>query len=216
MAHSTNTILEKVYAAQTDEDRRQAYNDWAGQYDRDVTGFGIQLPYVGAAVFARHVTPGTGPILDAGCGTGMHTLPLALMGYDGFHGIDVSDGMLEIARARGIYASLQRMALGSPLDFPDDTFPVTYCIGCLAPGNGPPSSLDELIRVTKPGGLVIWSTHAHENERTEPYHNYRRGITEQGLWTPVFDTGPFVSMPEGDANIQHIIYVFKIAKVEPH
>ena len=209
MAHSTNKILEAVYAAQTDEQRRKAYNEWAGQYDKDVTDFGIQLPYVGAAVFARHVEIGAGPILDAGCGTGMHTLPLKMMGYSGFHGIDVSDGMLEIANARDIYDSLQVMALGSPLAFKNDHFPVTYCIGCLAPGNAPPHALDELLRVTKPDGLLIWSTHAHENDRTAPYHAYRNQLTDAQKWSPVFETEPFVSMPNGDANIKHAVYVYR-------
>jgi SAM-dependent methyltransferase len=210
MAHSSNEILEKVYAASTDDERRDAYNKWAGDYDKDVTEFGIQLPYVGACVFARFVELGTGPILDAGCGTGMHALPLSLMGYSGFHGIDLSDGMLAIAKKPEIYDSLQRMALGSSLDFETDGFAVTYSIGCLAPGNAPPNSLDEFIRVTKPGGLVIWSTHAHLNERTQPYHDYRDKLTDAGKWALEFETNPFVSMPDGDPAIKHAIYVYRV------
>ena len=62
MTYSKNDKLEKVYAAKTDAQRRQAYNDWAASYDIDVSSFGIQLPYVGASVFARHVSLGMGPI----------------------------------------------------------------------------------------------------------------------------------------------------------
>ena len=210
MPHSTNDILEKVYAAQTDADRRTAYNAWATNYDKDVSGFGIQLPYVGASVFARHVGMGTTPILDAGCGTGMHTLPLVLMGYSGFHGIDISDGMLKIAKDRGVYDSLARMVLGERLDFEDNAFPVTYCIGCLAPGNGPPHALDEFLRVTERGGLIIWSTHGHLNKRTQPYHDYRQKLTDEGLWTRIFETQPFISMPGGDPEIKHAVYVYQV------
>jgi len=210
MAHSSNEKLEKVYAAQTDRERRSAYNNWASDYDKDVSAFGIQLPYVGASVFARHVDMNTGPILDAGCGTGMHTLPLTLMGYGNFHGIDLSDGMLAIAEARNIYDSLAQMALGSPLDFSDDHFAVTYCIGCLAPGNGPPNALDEFLRVTQKGGLIIWSTHAHINERTQLFHDYRHKLTEENKWSLVFETKPFMSMPDGDATIKHAIYVYRV------
>jgi len=210
MGHSTNPKLEKVYAAQTDEDRRKAYNDWSKTYDKDVTEFGIQLPYVGACVFSKHVALGTQPILDAACGTGMHTLPLKMMGYSDFHGIDISDGMLAIAKERKIYNSLARMILGSRLDFPDDHFAVTYAIGGLAPGNAPPESLDEFIRVTKPGGLIIWSTHGHINTRTQPFHDKRNALTKSGRWKLVFETTPFVSMPSGDSEIQHAVYVYRV------
>ncbi len=210
MGHSTNPTLEKVYAAQTDEDRRDAYNEWAKDYDKDVTEFGIQLPYVGACVFSKYVELGTKPILDAACGTGMHSLPLKMMGYDGFHGIDISDGMLAIAAERNIYETLQQMALGKPLDFPDNYFPVTYAIGALATGNAPPESLNEFIRVTKPGGLVIWSTHGHINERTQPFHDLRHSLTEKKMWELEFETEPFVSMPNADAVIKHAVYVYRV------
>ncbi len=208
--HSTNPTLEKVYAAVTDQDRREAYDEWAKDYDKDVTEFGIQLPYVGACVFAKHVEIGTKPVLDAACGTGMHSLSLKMMGYDGFHGIDISDGMLAIAKERQIYTSLQQMTLGKPLDFSDDFFPVTYAIGALAPGNAPPESLDEFIRVTHPGGLVIWSTHAHMNERTQPMHDKRHQLMRDRLWDIVFETQPFVSMPKGDSVIRHAVYVYRV------
>lgn len=208
--HSSNPILEKVYAAQTDEDRREAYNAWAKDYDKDVTEFGIQLPYVGACVFAKHVEMGTKPILDAACGTGMHSMPLKMMGYDGFNGIDISDGMLAIAKERNVYDSLQRMVLGKPLDFANDHFPVTYAIGALAPGNAPPESLDEFVRVTKPGGLVIWSTHAHINERTQPFHDKRKQLSAQSVWHLEFETEPFMSMPTGDSVIRHAVYVYRV------
>ena len=208
--HSTNPILEKVYAAQSDADRREAYNEWAKDYDKDVTEFGIQLPYVGACVFAKHVDIGTKPVLDAACGKGMHYMPLKMMGYDGFHGIDISEGMLAIAKERNIYDSLQQMVLGKPLDFPDSHFSVTYAIGALAPGNAPPDSLNEFVRVTKAGGLVIWSTHGHMNERTQPFHDLRHDITAQGAWTLEFETEPFVSMPKGDSVIKHAVYVYRV------
>ena len=211
MTHSSNPTLEKVYAAQTDAERRDAYNEWAKTYDKDVTEFGIQLPFVGAAVFSKHVELGTAPILDAACGTGMHSLPLKLMGYDGFHGIDISDGMLAIAETRGVYDSLQRMVLGQPLDFENDSFPVTYAIGALAPGNAPPESLDEFVRVTSPGGLIIWSTHGHLNDRTQPYHDHRHALTEAGAWSLEFETTPFISMPGGDAEIKHAVYVYRVS-----
>ena len=64
--------------------------------------------------------------------------------------------------------------------------------------------------MTQPGGLVIWSTHAHENERTKPYLEKRHQLTEDGLWESLFKTDPFVSMPSGDSEIKHAVYVHRI------
>ncbi len=210
MTYSDNPRLAKVYAAGTADAQREAYNEWAGRYDADVTGFGIRLPYVGAAVFARYVELGCGPILDAGCGTGMHTLPLALMGYTPITGIDISDGMLEISKSRNIYSELRQMALGPTLDFPHNHFAAAYCIGVLAPGHAPPDSLNGLIRVTRPGGRIVFSVHAHDSPESRPFHDKRRALADAGLWTKLYQTDPFVSMPGGDASIQHAVYVYSV------
>src|SRR4051794_12212840 len=43
--------------------------------------------------------PARGAVLDAGCGTGQVSLPLAARGYE-IRGIDISKEMVEIARAK--------------------------------------------------------------------------------------------------------------------
>jgi len=88
MGYSQNKKLEKVYAARTDIERREAYNDWSEDYDRDVSEFGIQLP--------------------------------------------------------------------------------------------------------------------------QPYHNHRKRLTAAKKWTLEFETNPFVSMPDGDQNIKHAVYVYRV------
>ena len=210
MSYSDNPKLAKVYTADTLVAQAAAYDEWAASYDADVTAFGIRLPYVGAAVFARHVEIGAGPILDAGCGTGMHTAPLALMGYAPFTGIDISEGMLAIARARGIYSRLESMALGGRLDFADNHFAAAYCIGALAPGHAPPESLKDLIRVTRSGGKVIFSTHAHDSEESAAFHKMRRDLQASGHWQKLYQTEPFISMPGGDSAIKHAVYVYAV------
>ena len=209
MGQSDNPILEKVYAARDNNERRDAYNAWSNEYDRDVLSFGIRLPFVAAAMFAANVSKETAPVLDAGCGTGMHTEPLILAGYSKFIGVDLSDGMLAIAKEKNIYDDLQLMAIDH-LEFPDNQFAVSYCIGALAPGHAPPESLAELARVTKPNGLVIFSTHAHESKETRAFHNTRNLMAERNVWSLVDETMPFISMPGGDPNIKHAVYVYKV------
>ena len=64
----SDDILAWVYAATTPEEISAAYADWASSYDLDTVRDGYHLPFTIAAWVARHVAPGAGPLLDAGCG----------------------------------------------------------------------------------------------------------------------------------------------------
>jgi len=210
MANEKNPKLARVYSAANDAERRAAYNSWANEYDADVLSFGIRLPFVGAATFARFVSVGAAPVLDAACGTGMQTESLALAGFGPFHGIDISDGMLEVAESKNIYTSLQQMTLGKPLDFEDAVFPVTYCVGALTPGHAPASSFDELIRVTKIGGKLIFSLRVDSGDEQQKYIDALAQHVENKKITREFSSQPFVSMPGGDADILHQLFVYEV------
>jgi SAM-dependent methyltransferase len=105
-----------------------------------------------AACVLRHIPFGTGPILDAGCGTGLQVEPLHLLGWRGFTGVDLSTEMMEVARSKGLYDDLQQVELGTTLPFETDHFAATFCVGTMTPGHAPIETLDELIRVTRPAG----------------------------------------------------------------
>jgi SAM-dependent methyltransferase len=60
--------------------------------------------------------------------------------------------MLGRARARGVYRELRRRALGDKLDFADEIFAAVVSFGVFTPGHAPASALDELVRITRPGG----------------------------------------------------------------
>ena len=63
--------LEHVYGADNVLATRDAYQNWAARYDAENIANGYRVPWMGAAFAARHLDPGAGPILDAGCGTGL-------------------------------------------------------------------------------------------------------------------------------------------------
>jgi predicted TPR repeat methyltransferase len=72
--------LDRVYAATNPEDLKAGYADWAAAYDRETIGLGYCLPFVVTAWVARHVPRGAGPLLDAGCGTGLSGPLVAALG----------------------------------------------------------------------------------------------------------------------------------------
>ena len=76
-------------------------------------------------------------------------------------GVDVSAKLLERARALpgDPYRDLLKADLNLPLGFADDRFDASLCIGVLTyvgPSNKP-NLLCEMARITKPGGVVVFT-----------------------------------------------------------
>ena len=94
---------------------------------------GYRLPALAAGAFARFVPLETAPILDAGCGGGLQAEPLAQLGYGPLIGLDLSEGMLAVAKTKNIYAELYQGALGAQLDLPDNSMGAVLCIGTITP-----------------------------------------------------------------------------------
>lgn len=157
MGKDAGARLKEVYAAGDNEQLAARYDRWAAEYDADVGGFGYTYPALIAGLVGRHVRDLEAPLLDAGCGTGMIGVVLAALGYRDLTGIDLSEGMLERARATGVYGALERKVLGEPLGFEDGGFSAAICAGVLTVGHAPPESLDELARVVRRGGQVIFT-----------------------------------------------------------
>ncbi|MFQ5971047.1 MAG: class I SAM-dependent DNA methyltransferase [Alphaproteobacteria bacterium] len=149
--------LRRVYSARSREELAAHYDAWASEYDRDLTSWGYLYPALAAAMTARYLRPGDGTLLDAACGTGIVGQILTLLGYTDIVGIDISDAMLAEARRKRVYREVRNMALGEPLDFPDDRFACVLAIGVFTVGHAPPDSLDEILRATRPGGHVVFS-----------------------------------------------------------
>jgi SAM-dependent methyltransferase len=78
---------------------RARYDGLAEWYDREFDPEPVGGPQHEAVV--RLLGDGPGTLLDVGCGTGARTAPLAERQWD-VTGVDVSEDMLRLARARGL------------------------------------------------------------------------------------------------------------------
>jgi SAM-dependent methyltransferase len=155
----TDRHLDEVYSADTPEKAEAAYDGWASAYDADLMAMGYRLPWNFAACVLRHMPFGTGPILDAGCGTGLQVEPLHLLGWRGFTGVDLSTEMMEVARSKGLYDDLRQVELGTTLPFETDHFAATFCVGTMTPGHAPIETLDELIDARAPCAPLVTMGH---------------------------------------------------------
>jgi predicted TPR repeat methyltransferase len=146
--------LDAVYAARSGAEVARTYDDWAATYDAEMASLGYRHPTVCLALLARHLPPG-GPVLDAGAGTGLLGEWLRLLGYAPVEGVDISHGMLAVAAAKGAYDRLEQGDLTRRLAFADARFAGCVCAGVFTTGHVGPEGLDELLRVTRPGGVLV-------------------------------------------------------------
>jgi SAM-dependent methyltransferase len=108
------------------------------------------------AFIARICRPGSA--LDVGCGTGALAERLAARGFE-VTGVDPSEGMLEIMRARDPELIAVR-ASGTELPFADDSFDLVLTVAAMhhiAEPGAVRQTLAEMTRVSKPAGrILVW------------------------------------------------------------
>ncbi|KAM5228640.1 methyltransferase-like protein 27 [Ctenodactylus gundi] len=160
-------VLSRVGASHRITDlahKLQFYDLWAPNYDQDVATLQYRAPCLAVDCLTQALPglPHTALILDVACGTGLVAAELQARGFRQLHGVDGSPKMLEQARARGLYQSLSLCTVGQePLPHLEGTFDAVLIVGALSDGQVPCSAIPELLRVTKPGGLVCLTTRAN-------------------------------------------------------
>jgi predicted TPR repeat methyltransferase len=201
--------LQSAYAAKDGQEAAELYDSWAEDYERRVSSWGYITPAVVAWFLGRYVTPEDGTVLDAGAGTGLMGLVLAPLGYRDLIGIDVSGDMLEYAREKGVYRELRQMELGGRLDLPSDAFAAVVAAGVFAAGHAPPESFEDLIRVTKRGGYVIFSV------RTDVYleggfKEKQEALQREERWRLVETSEPFAHLRFEDPELKVQVFAYRV------
>ncbi len=140
------------------------YDSFSSDYDRFVNWqnrLTFELPFIEAQLATAG---GCGArVLDAACGTGMHTLALAQRGYQAA-GADLSPGMIDRARANAAAAGLdvrfEAIGFGSLAQtFGGQSFDALLCLGNSLPHLLSLSDLDaalvDFAACLRPGGLLL-------------------------------------------------------------
>jgi SAM-dependent methyltransferase len=134
------------------------FDEHAAAYDNhyDATGADGYALRMRMGTVLDVVGDGPGEILDAGMGPGRLCVELAARGWT-VSGVDVSAGMVEVARTRLVDARERLLcARIESLPFPAARFDVVTATGVLEYSNVR-NSLTELVRVLRPGGRAVVS-----------------------------------------------------------
>ena len=205
--------LERVYGAGGDRatlDR--LYDEWAINYDRHLWSSGNPYIAISAGMAGKYINGYGAHILDAGCGTGNMAQVLHQMGFSNIEGLDPSDGMLLVAKHKDIYQKLHNLPLNTRVDLPDASYDAVVAAGVLTHGHAPPESLDGILTLTKPGGIIIFSlSETASNEYG--FGEKLKQLEADGAMMPLERSRLFRTYPfsEKEANVRHWVFVYRKA-----
>ena len=149
--------LNEAYSVESPDDNRALYAKWADTYE---SGFTVPRRYVydrNAAELLCRGFSGSGPVLDAGCGTGLVGEQLRRRGVTVVDGLDISPEMLARARSKTapdgspVYRQLIEADLTGTVNIASDTYAGLVSAGTFTHGHVGPDGLAELLRAVRPG-----------------------------------------------------------------
>jgi predicted TPR repeat methyltransferase len=198
---------ERVYAARTPQELAAEYDRVAESYDDVLVGdHEWRMPEIMAGLIAW-LLPRDARILDAACGTGLIGEHLARYGFDQVYGLDLSPGMLEVARRKQAYTELCCTALGDTLPYGDSLFDGFTVAGAFTPGHAPASSFDELLRVTRAGGYAVFSL--RDDVEQPDFAAALARHEADGRWRRLERGAAFQSLPRAEPFVKNRLYVYQ-------
>jgi MFS family permease len=200
--------VERLYRASDLEALRTEYDRIARAYDAElVEGMGYRAPRELSAVARKLLAPDA-RILDAGAGTGLLGAALAEAGFTRLEGLDLSPGMLAEASRKNVYGDLRVGRLGAPLAYESGSYDGVVSSGVLTSGHAPAASLDELVRMTRQGGHVIFTL---RSDRVPPgFEDKISELAADGRWELVERGEEFQAMPRGEPQVRVRVWAFRV------
>ena len=172
-ARCRTAALSRIYRTRSlstnrcvDDDKLDDYSRWAAVHDKQLREWQYEAPSVAAGLLAADscVTPrSSAQILDVGCGTGLCGEAARAAGFGTVLGVDESPvSIAHLERIKpGLYDEVVATDIDcEPLPFPADSFDGVLCVSVLSYVSSYTSIFSEWARVTRPGGLVVFTHRA--------------------------------------------------------
>uniref|UniRef100_A0A0B6ZMB4 Methyltransferase domain-containing protein n=1 Tax=Arion vulgaris TaxID=1028688 RepID=A0A0B6ZMB4_9EUPU len=199
------------------EEISKRYTEWSknARYEEDLRAENYRGPIIVADFTARQFPNeserGRLVILDVAAGSGFVGEELTARGFTVLDALEPSEGMLSLAKSKDIYRRMFQCYLnGEQLQVESNYYDLAVICGGMGEGHIPCSGLIELIRVVKPGGLVIiamreaYLTTVHEyKDRLEPM---MKEFERDDKWESLSRT----VVPRYSFDNNGIIYIFRV------
>ena len=201
------------------KDAESYYDEFASWYERERgSGYHAFLDRMEIATAAPHINERE--ILEAGCGTGLVLEGLARLARRAV-GVDISAGMLEKARERGL-----EVVKGSVTDLPftDDSFDAVVSFKVLAHVADLRRALAECARVTRPGGILVLEFYNRNSirylvKKLKPAHKVAEDTfdtqvhTAYHTWAEILELLPANVTPIDQAGIRVLVPTYHFYKL---
>lgn len=159
-----NNVLDHIYEVGSGKPMRDAYNQWADDYDADLEQQHYRTPARVAQALARHLSDKHAPILDFACGTGLSGQALRDAGFTCIDGVDLSEKMLSKALKKGIYRSVAPCQADAPFEAVTEDHRAIVAVGAIGAGAAPIECLSLAMEHLTSGGIFCVSLNDHTLE----------------------------------------------------
>ena len=174
--------LKAVSTLRPGDPSEKIYDEWSADYDSDLAvEWGYIGPKIAVDALDAYCPKKESAIIDLGCGTGLVGGELRSRGYSLIDGLDVSSGMLEQAGAKGHYRHLTKADLTKRIPLADAAYDVGICVGAMGAGHLGTEHIPELLRIIKPGALLVIYMNA-KAYLDEDYEPRLRALEAAGHW----------------------------------
>ena len=202
----TEHDLDGAYSLKKPEDSVAYYKDWAPNYDTNFAAVhGYVIPQKVAAIFREE--GGRGPVLDIGAGTGLVAEALREADIDG---IDISQEMLDVAGAKGLYRNRICADLTRPLEIADAVYSGFISAGTFTHGHVGPGCLPELMRIATANALFVLAINEQVFDRSGFGSEFARLVADEVIGPVGFRRIAYYEGAEHDHADDHgLVAVFR-------